>query len=632
MELATSIRQEWDNGLPPAIPPGLEEAAQNKVYELYDQLQEWMSGQDADQRRLDQGLKDFLMISDRKVYPWQSNFLMPTVYNAVRMTWARFLSSVLNAPKLAEIKPFGMIQTGFVGDYEELEFRSRLADSAFNASLELSDTRADIAVGALDGLIYGRNWTKTGWITNGRPDGQGGLEIESEWPRGIRLSPYNVYKDPYCGMDILKARGIKEILELTIEQLRALSRSNQFIPSSWESCQEARQGTTNSYRQRANDRERVGNLTRSGYFEIVEDHCYWDHDGDGTPTPWIFWYDLQLRKVLGCRELPFEHGQFPYQLGTPLPIPDMGFGMGLARALHPQMHGASSTVNQLQENVAAMNMRHLIVSGAGIDEVALSKSIPNGIIRTEDINAWKPMQGQGMPSDTWNFLSFWAGLSQETSGVTPLTMAMKAASTAYGTSAVQSNAQENFDTITTAFSLTWLRPMLKQLFRNTQQFLDMSVLVNMPVKGFEDKKVPISREDIQGSFRVEPYDLRLYGKKMQRAQQAQALLSQLVQLKLPANYQWIVEQIFEDMELYDADQAFKGTIYNPILEEARAQAAANAPQMQAMGPQGIRGQSTPNTVQPSQPALGSSRVNLRPMPGGAMPVSLQGQLGGGEPQ
>lgn len=633
--MQTTFPQEWRNDLPPAIPPGLEKSAQNKVYDLHQQLQGWMSGQDADQRRLDQGLKDFLMINDRKAYPWNSNFLMPTVYNAVRMTWARFLSAAIAAPKLAQIKPFGMVQTGYVPDpnaFEDLEFRARLADAAFNAVLELSGTRRDIMVGSMDDLIYGRNWSKTGWETNGRPDGQGGMEVESEWPRGIRLSPYNVYKDPFCGMDITKARGIHEILELTEEELRSLSRSNQFIPESWKSCQEVLDGTSNVYRRRANDRERVSTgTTASGYYEVVESHCYWDDDGDGTPTPWIFWWDLQERKVLGCRENPFKHGKFPYQLGTPLPIPDMGFGMGLARALHPQMQSHSSTVNQLQENLAAMNMRHLVVTGSGLDEVALAKSIPNGIIRTEDINAWKPMQGQGMPNDVWNFLSFWAGLAQETSGVTPLTMAMKAASTAYGTSAVQSNAQENFDTITTVLSMTWLDPMFKQLFSNTQQFLDMSVLVNVPQDGLKDA---VSRHDIQGMFHVEPYDLRLYGRKIQRAQQAQGLLSQLVQLKLPANYQWIVEQIFEDLELGEPEQAFKGNIYNPLMEEAKAAAAANAPPMQAMGqrpgPQGIVGQNTANDIQQAQPAPGGQRVVQRPGPGGAMPASLQGMLGGGE--
>lgn len=635
--MESTFRQEWSNDLPPAVPRELQNSAQHKVEELSSQLNAWMSGKDAQQRRLLQGLKDFLMVNDRKVYPWNSNFLMPTVYNAVRATFARFFSSILGSPKLAEIKPYGMVQTGFAGDYEELVFRARLADSAFNAALDLGRTRRDIAIGGLDSLIFGVNWCKTGWITQGRPDGYGGMDVESEWPKGIRVSPFNVYEDPYCGMNLSKARAIHEILELTEEELRSLARSNQFIPQAWTKCQEVLEGTTNAYRRRANDLRKVTTgVTASGYYEVVESHCYWDHDGDGTPTPWVFWWDLASRNLLGCRENPFKHGQFPYQRGVPLWVPEMGGGIGLSEALHPQMQAHSSAVNQIQENLAAQNIRHLILAGQ-VDRVALSKSIPNGIIECEDINAYKPLQAEGMPPDTWNFLSFWAGLAQETSGVTPLTMAMKAASTAYGTSAVQSNAQENFDSITSILSVTWLDPMFEQLFSITQQFLDLGVLVNMPVKGFEHNVIPVSRKDIQGKFHVEPCDLRLFGRKMQRAQQAQSMLSQLVQLKLPGNYEWLTEQIFGDMELYDSDEFFKGKIWNPMTEEAKAAAMAKQAPMQPLGQQpatapGYPGQPNANDVRAVQPDPGSQRLALRPGPGGAMPQDLQGLLGGGEPQ
>jgi len=301
------------------------------------------------------------------------------------------------------------------------------------------------------------------------------------------------------------------------------------------------------------------------------------------------------------------------------------------------MYAESSTINQIQENMAGQNIRHLILEGAGVDELALSKSIPNQIIRTRDMSAWKEIQAKGMPSDFYQMLAYWSGLRQETSGVTPITMAMKAASTATGTSAMQANSQMMFDLTALVASLTWTAPMMRQLFSLTQQFMDMSVLINIPEKDLSQYQIPVSRHQIQGVFHVEPFDLRAYGRKLQRAQQAQAILAQAVQLKMPGNYEWLFEQIFTDLELYEPDQFFKGKMWSPMQEEAKARAAASAPPQQPIGgppevPPGIPGQPNANDVQGALPAPDSQRVALRMGPAGTMPENLQGLLGGGEPQ
>jgi hypothetical protein len=635
-ELLTTLHQDFESregDKPPAIPYGMEEAAQQRAAYLKARLEAYISGQGRDQERLYKSFKDFLSINDRIAYPWQSNILLPISYNAILAIWSRIMESILGAPKLAKVTPWAMAQGAWMPDYEELEFQARLADGLFNASLEQADTRADWTAGSLDSLIFGRNWSKCGWMTKGRPDGFGGMDVISEFPKGVRVSPWNVYKDPYCGRDVQRARDIHEILELTYEDILALSRSNMFIPDAIQHVTEAQSGTGLQYRQRANDlRFNYSGDCNTGYYEIVESWHYWDPDGNGVPTLWVTWWDWQTGEVLGCRECPFEHGEIPYHLGVPTIIPDQSFGISVAEALHAIQTYSSATVNQLAENLAAMNMRHIVLEGA-LDEVALQRSIPNGIIHAQDINAHKPLMGQAMPPDVWRFLDFWEDQKQQTSGVTPLTMAMRAASTAYGTSTVQANAQQLFDRVTSVLTTTWLRGELRQSFANLQQFQDIPLMVKVEGLDGASGMVPVDRHSIAGNFQVEPFDLRLYGRKVQRAQTAQALLAQMVQVQLPANYQWIVSKIFEDLELYDVDEAFKGQIWNPIAEQAKAAAQANAPPMQPMGggePKGVAGQWTPNEVQPPQVSPDASRVQIRPMPGGAMPVSLQGLLGGGE--
>lgn len=630
-DLVTSFHQDFDSrdlDRPQAIPEGMEERGQQRAHALKSRLEAYIGAQGQDQERLFRAFKDFLSINERIAYPWQSNILLPIVYNSVLSIWTRVMESITGAPKLAKVSPWAMGQAGFMSDYDELEFRARLAEGLFNRSLEEAGTRSDWIAGALDALIFGRVWSKSGWVTKGRPDGFGGVDVIAEYPKAIRCSVYNVYKDPYCGMDIQRARDVHEILELTYEDLLALRRSGMFREDVLQRVTEAQSGPSLQYRRQANDlRNAISGDTQTGYFEVAESWNYWDPDGNGTPTLWVHWWDFSTGNLLGCRELPFEHGEIPYSLGVPTMVPDQAFGIGIAEALHKIAYYSSATVNQLAENLAAMNLRHIVIEGA-LDEVALAQSIPNGIIHAENLAAHKTLEGQSMPTDVWKFLDFWEDQKQQTSGVTPLSMAMRAASTAYGTSAVQANAQQMFDRITTVLSTTWLAPMLRQSFSNLQQFQDLSLMVRVPGM---NAMVPVDRHDIQGAFRVEPYDLRLYGRKVQRAQTAQALLAQMVQVQLPANYQWIVQKIFEDLELYDADEAFRGQIWNPIAEAAKAQAQAKAPM--ELGPkalQGTQGQWYPNEAEPVQVDPGGSRAQIRPLPGGAMPADLAGMLGGGE--
>ena len=637
--MESTFELNWEYGEPPpAVPHGLEEKAKAYVLnELKPRFDDYSSSQSQDQNRLLKSFKDFLMLPETRAKPGASpyRFLMPTVYNAVRMTWARVLDGLLGAPKLASISPFGMIESGFLMDYEELEFRARLAESAFNALLDLGNARMGLALSSLDGLVYGRAWGKAGWKMEGQADGFGGLTVHKEYPVAIRVSGFNAFKDPHCGMDLSHSRFVFEVLESSYEESLALEKAGLWVRDAAKKFEDLQNASSNTYLQQARQLRKQDTTTArpSGMFEAVEAHSYWDPDGNGQPTKWVHWFVLQSGELLGCRELPFDHGEFPYTLGTTMPAPDMAFGIGLPEALHGITQASSSTVNQLSANIASMNLRHIILRGA-IDRVALSKSVPNGIIETEDMSAWKPVQGQAMPADVWQFLNFWEGLQQQTSGVTPLTMAMRAASTAYGTSAVQANQQTNMDLVTTVLSLTYFGPILRQLFANTQQFLDLSVIVDVHGDGGKKLgKAPVSREDIQGNFKVEPFDMRLFGKKLQRAQASQALLSQLVQLQLPANYQWIVQQIFEDLELGDADQAFKGNIYNPLLMQAMArQAGAAGPQMQMGGgaPTGAPGQWYPNSVEPVSPDMDASRPQIRPFPGGGQPASLEGQLPSGQ--
>ena len=593
---------------PPPIPKGLETRAKAQLKILVDHYTEYEGSAGVDQERLYSNFKDFLRVSDAKKNPWRANHTLPIVYNAVRIVWGRLLDAILGSPLQATIEPLGMYYFGLDQTWEEIDFRARLAQSSYNTALDYGEQRKENLMASLDTLIFGRGYLKTGFMTNLVPDGIGGYDVKSEFPKGLRVSPFNLLKDPFCGWDISKAREIHEVLEFPMEAVRLMVKNGSIIKDAFKkiSMMEGN-ATSNVYRQKIQGLDGQS-VTKTGYYEFVETSFYWDPDGNGAYTPWTFLWDKESEELLACKENDYDHGRLPYIEGLIMPAPEMPNGIGLAEALHAIQRGSSNTLNHLLENIAAMNMRHLVLEDS-LDELALSRSIPNQIIRAQNLDAHKIIQGQGMPRDVWEILNYWQGVSQETSSVTPISMAIKAASTATGTQTLQANAQANFDMVAAILSLSMWQPSHEHLFSNFQQFQDLTIYSKMPGMNIP---VPISSDMIQGSFKVKAYDVRTYARKRQRAQDAMGLVSQMVQAQLPANFMWIVQKIFEDMELYEPDQAFKGEIWNP----------ATAQKSYATG--GVRGQNDPLQINPTQPGQDTSRLQITPYPGGSMPQDITG--------
>lgn len=586
------------------IPDNLKEKAENYLNNiLVPTFEQYVANSQNQQEQLYSNFKDFLAVKERNLPHWRANFTAPVIFNSVRTIFGRIIDAIASAPKFASVKPFAMFYFNEDFSYDEKEFEARLAEAAFNTALDMGKQRYELLMMVLDSLIYGRAWSKNGFVCNLALDNNGSLAVESEYPKAYRISPFNIYKDPYNTYDLHKSRFIFEILEVPYEIVKLMIKERLIVREAFDFLTETPQGTTNQIKLRINNQ--IGQYPTSndsGYYEFVQAHCYFDPDENGVYTPYSFLFDKDSKKLLACNEIEYKHTKFPYSCGSIIPVADLPFGLGLSQILHPIQAHASATINQLIENIAAMNMRHLILEDA-IDEIALSKSIPNQIIRCQDLNAHKPLQGQGMPADTWRILDFWEGLKQETSAVTPISLAIKAASTAFGTQTLQQNAQANFDTYSYILSLTLLQDMYEQLFSNFQQFQDLDIVTYLDEK---DGNVRITSDMIQGKFKITPYDMRNILRRRQRAQDSIALLAQMVQGQIPANYQWIIKNIFEDFELYDVDMAFKGNIWSPALAEQQGVPGQNYP----------AGGTQPVSEQPT------TRLQIQNTPTGAPPADI----------
>ena len=614
---------------PEPVPPDLRDWAEKRSVELWDTFKYVRDSNLSDHYRLLKAYKDFITYTDPNMIDYDTKFKVPMIYNHVRITFARWLDAARSVSKLCKVRPAaGIFLPQYGMNFADAEFRSKLGEAATNASLEMGQAMLRMLGPAMDCLIMGRVITKTGWAVKYRRDPMTNRTIDSEFAAIIRVTPFNYYQDPYA-LDEQSARWTYELLEQTEEDIRECMAARIYLDDCLDEQnprirpQVGGSGTYNALRQQTRQFRNMYEMGGpTGYYHNVESWTYEDPRQTGLPSLWCFFFDADTGKLLGCHENPFPHGERPYEVGWMLPVPDQPFGIGLAEALHPLNEMQNSTLQHVHDNFAGQNVRHLIMDGSILDEVALKRSVPNGIVRTTNMEAWKIIQGQAMHPESWQFLSFFDGKAQETSGVTDVVSAVRAAATAYASDLLRSQSQINFNVFLDCMKLSWMDKVMRHTFANAQAFMDMDVLGSVDIGSGQTMRLPIRRHDFQGRYIVEAEDLRSMAKRQQMAQQIGTITAQAMQAQIPLNYYYLLKQNYQLLDLPEPEQAFNTG--QPMQQPGMP-----------MPPQGVAGQSDPNSMvaanqAPSSSTSDSDAVRLAMRTGimGEAPADLSGLLGG----
>lgn len=555
--------------------------------------------------------------------PWSSQEKIPIIYNAVRQTYARVLNAWETADVHVRVRPSGFS----IEDPEELELKSLLLQNVAEMNYRLGENQKAVAEAVLDALIAGWGILKSGHRTlfEKRIVGDTPNKIPiQEYAELVRVSPFNLLVDPGA-TSIQNARWTFEVLEISRETAKIEAVKGRWRPDAEEKISWLTSKRASDLRKETLKIRRMGQSGIAdvyGYGLVVEAWSWEDPDGDGVPTLWVFWFDEQTGELLGYEENYFQHGERPYAVGTATPVPDSIFGIGLAESLYSLWEKASTTLAQIEENISSQNIRHFVERMAGIDMEAFQKSIANGIIPCDNINGIKSVSGPPLPSDHWGIMSLYDSKVQETSLVTPIVMGMKAASTAYGTSVLQGQSDAAFDITISNLTRTLMTPAMRQFVKNIQQFMAMPVVTPVNFGSAQAPPAPISPDNIQGDFYIEAANVRSEASMKAQAQAMGALLNQMLQLGIPANYPWLIVQIYQRLGLPEAHKAFEGMLFTP--------------QRSQENPGGLPGQNEPiieggletpgNSAPISGEPMGTPRLAMSKNTMGAMPADLSGML------
>ncbi|MEM3508611.1 MAG: hypothetical protein QXJ06_00560 [Candidatus Aenigmatarchaeota archaeon] len=603
--LAESVNIEVidnNNAIPNEIEKKAKEFTKNVLMKRFN---DYRDRSKEDHEKMLKCLKDFKRFAETKEIPFISNHILPIIYNSVKMLWGRLLDGVLNANKLAIIEPISMLPIETIEEFNEYEMKAKLAEKAYNNVLELGDQKLEFSLFLLDLLIFGRGWLKTGYIKEFSFN-ETGFYLEKEYPKAIRVSPFKVFIDPLANGDVEKARDIHQVILVNKEEIERMIDCGMIVKNSFEILKDQEKNYYNNQIEYEIDRLSF-NANKSnldGYYELVETTAYFDPDNNNKSNLYTFLWVKNTGDLLGVKRNTYKHNKKPYILAKLIPVPEMPFGIGLAESLHSIQKSASNTLNQLLENLASVNIRHLVLRGQ-VDEIALSRSIPNGIIRCDSLDAYKPITGTPLPYDMWRILDYWTVITQETSNITPIINATKAASTATGTSILNANAQLQFDMINALINNFAFTPCHRQLFSNFQENVEMAIIVEL-----EDKSlIPITRDIIQGKFFVKSASLDTLMKRRQRALDTIPLIAQMVQAKVNADYAYLLKKLFEDLNLYEPERIFPQE-GNPTTPSP-------------MPLEGIQGQNYPMEPKVVMPEMDNiNRPQIIRAPSGELPTDL----------
>lgn len=581
----------------------------------------------SDRKKLRVLYQDYVSWHDKNTYAYRSNLFIPKIYTAIRQVVARETDTVLSVPHLAVIEPLAIGPTQPQMLTVE-EHRALMCTSLMKMLLDLGAfPRTYCTQLALDAAIFGRAIAKLGWHRETVAEG-GSERVKAEYPAVLRVSPFRFLIDPVTD-SVESARFVFEDLVMAKEMVQRYVRSGIFdeqVASELDYGPSPGKDSDERQLARASRNEGTYDGGDSGYAVVVEAWAYLDPDQNGNASLHRVFWDKQSLKCLGVQESPFKHGRIPYCVGVPFPVPESPYGLGVAEVLHYlQKEYNLFRAMAVENSLAAANVFFLLNRVAGIDEDALCMSRPNRIVKGNFItdDHFRQFQAKSNLPEIAAHLGYLDGDIQAAGGVTPITLAQKAANTAFATQTLQQNAQVNFDIFDSMLCMTMLQPALEQLWSNTQQFLSNPVLMRVAA----GDPVVVDKQMIQGDFRVTAGNTRAAGRRFQMAQALTTTLAMGAQAGVMGDYGRALQRVLDWYGVENPESYFPSMLTVPGQQQALMPGGGEGALPQEVG--GVRGQPSSNEVgeqggMESFMGQGSGRVG----PGGEMPAALSGIMGG----
>ena len=592
------------------FPPNWTQEFTDKVKgDIFTAFKQYESAHSEDYERLWRCWEDFNSITKRQVSRLFSNVQLPVIQEIIRILEARIVDAVMASNPLILVEPIAQIAPGAMGDYETMEQAADILQQTLNGLFDAGGGRQQAMLKILDGLIYGRMISKTGWEQVYREDAEG-YYPDHEYPVSYRISPFYFMCDPRC-RDVQDAVRSFQVIPHTQHDKDLRVGAGFYDKKNADLLDFSRPPVTlgSQYQQRQMEsRKQQDTITQTGIADVVECLQRLDPDGNGQATMYFVWFDPSTGNILGARPCTSQGGKRPLIVGYLFPATgDMLYGPSVTEHLHGLARAKSTLLNQYLDNVKLAQARYLVNQNAGINEPELKQVIPGGLIHgAQDIseNAVRPFQAQSIGPEILNAMGFINGEIQQASSVTDISQAMKAPSTAFATGLISAQSQSNFDIFATFARESFFNKEFTQLLNLVQRFLDLQVPATIDVAGTQ-ATVWVNRHNLQGRFMAKCSDLRLAGKRQATSQVLTSLLAVLMQTG--ADVRKVVETILQLNDVQDADQFFpQGSPIQALAAQA--------------GPTGVQGQPNPNDAMPVMQDPNASRLQMKPGPGGDMPM------------
>lgn len=366
----------------------------------------------------------------------------------------------------------------------------------------------------------------------------------------------------------------------------------------------------------------------------VEVWEYWgqlDLDDSGKTEPYLVVVagDTILRK----EKNPYNHGRPPFVILRPSLVPFQFDGVGMGHLIGDFQKAKTSILRQMLDNLSFINNQMWIVDrNQGVEMESLLNPRPGGVVRTDRVDAVRPVTPQPLQQVSIMALEFIQTQIEQRHGITRYNQGLDARSlnkTATGVSLIMNASQQRIELIGRIFAETGFKPLFKMMVSLNQQFISEGFtirLFNEPVR-FEP-------DDLRGEFDIDVEVGANVALEEQRQQQMMTLLQmapQLIQLGLmmPEHVYHVVASLLRSWGYKDVN----AYIINPV-EQVSAQPGlqgGGADIMQLLASMGgsPNGGGTTAEAVPSQGAGASPGPGLPGAMAGNVPVQPQGQTFGG---
>ncbi len=627
------------------FPEGLSETYINELgSKLLYTLRQYEAAHVEDRARLEKCYKEYSFISDRKTSKLYSNVSFPYTVTRIRSLHARMVDGMLSLDPLIRVEADVQGDPGLITQQglDMTLFQAQALEQIASRQFKLGTPKKDTMACGLDAITFGRCIAELGWSSVG--DEANGVP-EREGVCSPRISPALFMADP-------RARTVQEAI-VTLKIIpthRALA--DQMVRSGrWEKdvadeivADLGYNWTTeaSSLFQRLRETRKMYDATPVGWTDTVEAMLRLDPLNTGTARFWRVWFLPTTGKVLGMRPSSYKGGERrPIVVGCIWPIPDSLYGMSMVELLYPTSHLKNAVMNLWLDNAKwAANIRFLLNKAARIEEGELKMSVPGGFIHGYDIteSGIRPFQATSVAPDLLNFQGRLDHDEMEASAVSPITLGMRAASTATGTSAVQNESYSNIDILSEYWKVTFLDELAQGYVDLIQQYQDEGESVHISTPDGGDFRSMATRNDLGGRFIATFSAMQEAGQRKSIAQLLMTLSAVMVQGgAVPVTD--MAKLIMQYSGLPGDDLA---RITSVLDRAAAAQAAALQAAAQGGGsagpgappgaptppsPGGYQGQPTPNQPGVPAPSFGLSRPQIRPGPGGDYPADIPGSMG-----